>query len=207
MARRGRRTLASLRLRELSTDPAAPAVPAPGPFDVASFRRALAAHTADAVRALRRRVGTETLYAFALFTSGESGFAFVQASANTEEGLARRAAQRAEVDPRFRGFGRVPTDAEGAFRVATVKPGRVPGPGGRLQAPHLVCAVFMRGLLKHLLTRVYFPDEAANADDPVLALVEPARRGTLVARRGPVAGAFAWDVVLQGEGETVFFAW
>ena len=70
---------------------------------MAAFRRALASHTAEAVQALRRRVGTETLYAFALFTSGEEGFAFVRASANTEEGLARRAAQRAEVDPRFRG--------------------------------------------------------------------------------------------------------
>jgi protocatechuate 3,4-dioxygenase alpha subunit len=111
-----------------------------------------------------------------------------------------------EVDPRFRGFGRVATDAEGAFRFATVKPGRVPGPGGRLQAPHLACAVFLRGLLRHLVTRVYFPDEAANAQDPVLALVEPGRRSTLVARRGASPGSFAWDVVLQGDAETVFFA-
>ncbi|HEY6097891.1 MAG TPA: protocatechuate 3,4-dioxygenase subunit alpha [Anaeromyxobacter sp.] len=111
-----------------------------------------------------------------------------------------------EVDPRFRGFGRVPTDAAGAFRIATVKPGRVPGPGGRLQAPHLVVSVFMRGLLKRLVTRMYFPDDAANLDDPALAAVEPARRGTLVARRGAGGpGSLEWDVVLQGESETVFF--
>ncbi len=112
-----------------------------------------------------------------------------------------------DVEPRFRGFGRVATDASGAFRVATVKPGRAPGPGGRLQAPHLVCLVFMRGLLRHLVTRVYFPDEPANREDPVLALVEPDRRATLVARPGEAPGKLAWDVVLQGANETVFFDW
>ena len=112
----------------------------------------------------------------------------------------------AEVDPRFLGFARVPTDAAGAFRISTVKPGCVPGPGGRPQAPHLVVSVFMRGLLRRLVTRVYFPDHPANLDDPVLAAVEPARRGTLVARRGAAGGgALAWDVVLQGDAETVFF--
>jgi protocatechuate 3,4-dioxygenase alpha subunit len=110
-----------------------------------------------------------------------------------------------EVDPRFRGFGRWPTDAAGAFRIATVKPGRVRGPDGRPQAPHLVCFVFMRGLLRHLVTRLYFPDDAANREDPVLSLVEPDRRATLVARPGAAAGTFAWDVVLQGAAETVFF--
>jgi protocatechuate 3,4-dioxygenase, alpha subunit len=110
-----------------------------------------------------------------------------------------------EVDRRFRGFGRVATDAGGAFRIATVKPGRVPGPGGRLQAPHLVCLVFMRGLLRHLVTRIYFPDDPANRDDPVLSLVDPDRRATLVARPGAAAGRLAWDVVLQGAEETVFF--
>jgi protocatechuate 3,4-dioxygenase, alpha subunit len=110
----------------------------------------------------------------------------------------------APLDPALGGFGRVAVDAGGAFRISTVKPGRVPGPGGRLQAPHLVVAVFMRGLLRHLATRVYFPGDPANAEDPVLELVEPSRRATLVARpRG--AGELAWDVVLQGEGETVFF--
>jgi len=72
-------------------------------FELAAFRRELARRTAEAVADLRRRVGSETLYAFALFTSGESGFAWVKASANTEEGLARRASAAAELDPRFRG--------------------------------------------------------------------------------------------------------
>lgn len=108
--------------------------------------------------------------------------------------------------PRFRGFGRVPTDAAGVFRFTTVKPGRVPGPGGRMQASHLVVSVFMRGLLKRLVTRMYFPDDPAHPQDPILELVDPARRPTLVARasRGE-PGVLHWDVVVQGAVETVFF--
>jgi len=104
----------------------------------------------------------------------------------------------------FKGFGRVPTDARGAFRFSTIKPGRVPGPGGRLQAPHLVVSVFMRGLLKHLATRIYFPDEASNAEDPVLKLVPAARRPTLIPQPRS-RGVLEWNIVLQGKGETVFF--
>ena len=104
----------------------------------------------------------------------------------------------------FKGFGRVLSDRDGAFSFTTVKPGRVPGPGATLQAPHLVVIVFMRGLLRHLVTRVYFPDEPANADDPVLALVPAGRRQTLVARRTD-QGKLEWNVVLQGQDETVFF--
>ncbi len=108
------------------------------------------------------------------------------------------------VDPTFVGFGRVPTDAAGAFRFATIVPGRVPGLDGRLQAPHVVVSVFARGVLRRMATRMYFPDEAATAADPVLALVPPERRATLIAR--PVrAGVLEWNVVLQGDGETVFF--
>jgi protocatechuate 3,4-dioxygenase, alpha subunit len=104
----------------------------------------------------------------------------------------------------FRGFGRIPTDAKGRFRFSTIKPGRVPGPDGKLQAPHLSVTVFMRGMLKHLSTRIYFPDESANAQDALLKLVPAARRGTLVARR-KAKGLLEWDVVLQGRDETVFF--
>lgn len=104
----------------------------------------------------------------------------------------------------FRGFGRIPTDDSGRFRFSTIKPGRVPGPEGRLQAPHLSVTVFMRGMLKHLSTRIYFPGEAANAQDPLLKLVPAARRATLVARR-KAKGLLEWDVVLQGRDETVFF--
>jgi protocatechuate 3,4-dioxygenase alpha subunit len=106
----------------------------------------------------------------------------------------------------FRGFGRILTDVEGAFRFTTIKPGSVPGPKGAMQAPHLVVTVFMRGLLKHLLTRIYFPDDPGNAGDPILLLVPAERRATLVAKRLPQSKAtLQWNLVLQGENETVFF--
>jgi protocatechuate 3,4-dioxygenase, alpha subunit len=114
--------------------------------------------------------------------------------------------QEKPLDATFRGFGRVMTDQQGTFRLATIKPGRVPGPGGVMQAPHLVVLVFMRGLLKHLMTRVYFPDEPSNVADPVLQRVPADRRATLIARRGATeAGLLEWDVILQGKEETVFF--
>ena len=103
----------------------------------------------------------------------------------------------------FHGFGRVPTDSDGRFRFTTIKPGRVPGPGGVLQAPHLSALIVSRGLLKHLSTRMYFPDDSI-AEDPILRLVPEERRATLVARSsGP--GALEWNIVLQGRDETVFF--
>jgi protocatechuate 3,4-dioxygenase, alpha subunit len=106
----------------------------------------------------------------------------------------------------FTGFGRCATDAEGRFEFVTVKPGPVPGPDDRLQAPHIDVSVFARGLLNRLVTRIYFPDEAeANAGDPVLALIEDeAERQTLVAVQED--GALRFDIRLQGEGETAFFA-
>jgi protocatechuate 3,4-dioxygenase alpha subunit len=112
--------------------------------------------------------------------------------------------QKKALDKGFRGFGRIPTDAKGGFRFSTIKPGRVPGPGGKLQAPHLNVTVFMRGLLKQLCTRIYFPDEPANVQDPILRLVPAARRSTLVARR-KAKGLLEWNIVLQGRDETVFF--
>jgi protocatechuate 3,4-dioxygenase alpha subunit len=109
-------------------------------------------------------------------------------------------------DGKFIGFGRVPTDKDGRFRFTTIKPGAVPGPGNTLQAPHIVVCVFMRGMLRHLYTRIYFADEAANANDPVLGLIEEvARRDTLLARNDATRGEYRWDIVMQGEGETVFF--
>jgi protocatechuate 3,4-dioxygenase alpha subunit len=106
----------------------------------------------------------------------------------------------------FRGFGRSATDEQGRFRFETIKPGRVPGPGGKLQAPHIAVNVFMRGQLKQLVSRIYFPDDPANAEDPVLALVPADRRGTLIAKRATgKAGALEWNVILQGGDETVFF--
>ena len=112
--------------------------------------------------------------------------------------------QKKPLERGFRGFGRVPTDAKGGFRFSTIKPGRVPGPGDEPQAPHLVVSVFMRGLLKHLATRLYFPDEPSNIADPVLNLVPAARRPALVARR-KAKGVLEWNILLQGKGETVFF--
>lgn len=106
----------------------------------------------------------------------------------------------------FVGFGRVVTDGNGAFSLTTVKPGRVPGPEGVMQAPHINVSVFMPGLLQRAVTRIYFPEEPANAEDPVLRLVEDSRRTTLIAKS--VSGGVAvleWNVILGGEGETVFF--
>jgi protocatechuate 3,4-dioxygenase alpha subunit len=103
------------------------------------------------------------------------------------------------------GFGRSRTDSEGAFSFTVTKPAPTPAPDGRAQAPHLNVTVFARGLLRHLVTRMYFPDETeANATDPVLNLVEPARRETLIAKS--CGGVLHLDIRLQGERETVFFA-
>ena len=106
----------------------------------------------------------------------------------------------------FQGYGRIPTDEDGKFRFTTIKPGPVPGPDGKLQAPHIAVSVFMRGLMRRAVTRIYFPDEAGNAGDFALGLVEEARRGTLIARQTPgTEGLLQWDVIMQGPGETVFF--
>jgi protocatechuate 3,4-dioxygenase alpha subunit len=103
------------------------------------------------------------------------------------------------------GFGRSRTDSEGAFSFTITKPTPVAAPDGRLQAPHLNVTIFARGLLRHLVTRLYFPDETdANASDPVLTLVGAARRETLIAKA--CGEVLHFDVRLQGERETVFFA-
>jgi protocatechuate 3,4-dioxygenase, alpha subunit len=114
-------------------------------------------------------------------------------------------AQQKPIEPPFTGFGRVPTGDDGSFRFTTIKPGSVPGPGATLQAPHLVVSVFMRGLLRRLITRVYFAEDPANTQDFVLARVEPSRRATLMAKKLPAGEALEWNVVLQGPDETVFF--
>jgi protocatechuate 3,4-dioxygenase alpha subunit len=109
-----------------------------------------------------------------------------------------------KLDPNFLGYGRVATDAQGCFRITTVKPGPVPGRGNALQAPHINVAFFARGLLRQLYTRIYFADEPANASDPLLAAIEDASvRNTLIARRGG-GGAYRFDIVLQGKDETAF---
>jgi len=100
----------------------------------------------------------------------------------------------------------VPTDDQGRFAFTTVKPGRVPGLRGEPQAPHLVVLVFMRGLLQATRARIYFSDEASNAEDGILALVPAERRHTLVAQ-AQGKGLYHWDVRMQGPDETVFFAY
>ncbi len=106
----------------------------------------------------------------------------------------------------FFGFGRIPTDAHGRFSFTTVKPGPVYGPDGKPQAPHLQISVFMRGLLKQLVTRLYFPEEPLNAADPVFQVVPESRRKTLIARQvRQKQNTLEWNVCLQGGDETVFF--
>jgi protocatechuate 3,4-dioxygenase alpha subunit len=105
----------------------------------------------------------------------------------------------------FSGFGRSGTDADGRFSFLTVKPGPVPGPDGSSQAPHIMVSVFARGLLKRLVTRIYFPGESeSNARDPVLSsLDDPQLRKTLVA--SDEGGLLRFDVHLQGDNQTAFF--
>lgn len=109
------------------------------------------------------------------------------------------------LDPHFVGFGRASVDADGIYRFRTICPGRVPGPGNSLQAPHLAVSVFGRGVIKRLATRLYFADGAGNDSDPVLAVVPAARRDTLIAKRLD-DGRWWFDIHLQGDAETVFFA-
>ncbi|HBE29227.1 MAG TPA: protocatechuate 3,4-dioxygenase subunit alpha, partial [Ktedonobacter sp.] len=88
----------------------------------------------------------------------------------------------------------------------TIKPGPVPFDAGHMQAPHICVTVFARGLLNHLVTRLYFEDETTNAEDPVLQCVPNERRATLLARREPDSAiVYRFDIVLQGANETVFF--
>jgi protocatechuate 3,4-dioxygenase alpha subunit len=109
-------------------------------------------------------------------------------------------------DDNFRGFGRLATAENGNCTFETIRPGRVPGPGNTLQAPHLNVLVFARGLLKQICTRVYFAGDSANVEDPVLALVPENRRETLLAQPDPSrADAWLFEIRLRGDNETVFF--
>ncbi|WP_405626318.1 protocatechuate 3,4-dioxygenase subunit alpha [Streptomyces sp. NBC_00016] len=99
----------------------------------------------------------------------------------------------------FTGWGRIQTDANGHWSARTLRPG-----ARGHSAPYLSVCVFARGLLVHLFTRIYLPDDkAALASDPLLTRVDPARRDTLIATRGEL-GTYRFDIRLQGEGETVF---
>jgi protocatechuate 3,4-dioxygenase alpha subunit len=115
--------------------------------------------------------------------------------------------KRALPNTKFRGFGRCGTDGNGDYAFDTIKPGSVPDPDGKPQAPHILLAIFGRGMLMHLYSRIYLGGEAANAADPVLALVPADRRDTLIAERQPGNGnaVYRFDIRLQGGDETVFF--
>ena len=115
-----------------------------------------------------------------------------------------------EVEDGFRGWGRVITDFDtGEWGFDTIKPGPVMGRNGRMMAPHINLWLVARGINIGLNTRIYFSDEdAANAADPVINLVEwERRRETLIARRSEADGkiVYRFDVQIQGENETVFF--
>ncbi|MGC1452612.1 MAG: protocatechuate 3,4-dioxygenase subunit alpha [Candidatus Sulfotelmatobacter sp.] len=106
----------------------------------------------------------------------------------------------------FGGFGRLATAEDGSCTFETIRPGRVPGPGATIQAPHINVSILGRGILKRLSTRVYFAGESANAADPILALVPENRRATLLAQPDPARTSnWIFAVHLRGEGETVFF--
>jgi protocatechuate 3,4-dioxygenase, alpha subunit len=114
---------------------------------------------------------------------------------------------RALPNAAFKGFGRCGTNAGGEYAFDTIMPGAVPGPDGKLQAPHILMAIFARGMLLQLYTRIYFEGDGANAADAVLALVPADRRSTLLAKREQSANSvvYRFDIRLQGDNETVFF--
>lgn len=114
--------------------------------------------------------------------------------------------QQKAIDPSFIGFGRLATDENGRCTFATIKPGRVPGNNGALQAAHINVSVFARGVLKRLPTRIYFAGDPANAEDPVLALAPADRHGTLLAQTEAARpDEWQFDIHLCGDNETVFF--
>lgn len=113
-----------------------------------------------------------------------------------------------KADPHFRGFGRADTVNNGQFTFKTIKPGIVPFDAARNQAPHINVRVFSRGMLTHAYTRLYFSDEAeANENDPILNLVPEDRRHTLIAHPEETGDlpTYCFNILLQGEDETVFF--
>lgn len=127
--------------------------------------------------------------------------------ADAQGRYASAADERPRPNTRFFGFGRAATDAEGRYAFDTIKPGATPGLNGGLQAPHILVAVFARGMLRQSYTRIYFGDEAANATDAVLALVPAERRATLIAPKTLREGRplYSFDIRMQGDSETVFF--
>jgi protocatechuate 3,4-dioxygenase alpha subunit len=108
------------------------------------------------------------------------------------------------IDPAFNPYGWTHTHTDGSFTFHTVKPGPVPAPDGGDQAPHILISVMGRGILTRFITRLYFEDEPANTQDPILSLVPAHRQHTLIARRTGES-QYRFDIVMQGPEETVFF--
>jgi protocatechuate 3,4-dioxygenase, alpha subunit len=127
--------------------------------------------------------------------------------ADAQGRYANPADQRSLPNAKFSGFGRCGADDNGDYSFDTIKPGPVPGPNGKMQAPHIMLAIFARGMLRQSYTRIYFADEVANAGDPILALVPADRRDTLIAKRDMKNGqpVYTLDIHMQGDRETVFF--
>lgn len=127
--------------------------------------------------------------------------------ADAQGRYANPADKRAPSNASFKGFGRIGAGDNGYYSFETIKPGAVPGPQGKMQAPHILLAVFARGMLRQSYTRIYFADEAANTTDPILALVPAERRDTLIAKKTVKNGhsVYTFDIHMQGEQETVFF--
>ena len=115
--------------------------------------------------------------------------------------------QEKPLDGSFTGWGRSGTEPNGFFSFDTIKPGPVPASEESVQAPHINVVVFARGMLVHAFTRIYFSDEPANEEDPVLNSIEKERRQTLIANHRDESGkiVYRFDIRLQGDNETVFF--
>jgi protocatechuate 3,4-dioxygenase alpha subunit len=117
-----------------------------------------------------------------------------------------RHADNPSFDVSFSGFGRAATNEQGYCDFETIKPGRVPASDGNLQAPHISAAVYARGILLQLYTRIYFAGDPANEQDPILVLIPESRRQTLLAQPDTSrANGWQFDIRLRGENETVFF--
>ena len=114
---------------------------------------------------------------------------------------------RGQADPNFSGWGRSPSDMEsGEFLFETIKPGPVPYPDGRIQAPHITFWIVARGINTGLHTRLYFDDEqVANAQDPILSRIEHRQRLETLIAKSESSGVYRFDIHLQGPEETVFF--
>jgi protocatechuate 3,4-dioxygenase, alpha subunit len=184
----------------------APASPGPTPWQTVGpfFHYALPYDTGSAV-AGASRPGAFTLHGVVLDGAGEPvPDALVEVWQADETGafVESPGLYDAPAADGFRGFGRCATDTSGGYSFVTVKPAGVPTVDGVEQAPHLAMSVFARGMLRRVVTRVYFDGEPGNDADALLSAVDPARRATLVAT--PDDDGYRFDVRLQGADETVF---